>query len=160
VAGRDTDLCRVWVQRSIACDAPTESEETLIEQCHADWEDYPNRVASCFVAELSDCAANCNNDDDCFSNAIVANDPSVVDIERYRACIDSPAATGCDDLTVGFLKECIERAHDCYVWDDLCASIVAMKQPYRAEGEACLARTCTEMEGCLYTAMGRTKKPE
>ena len=57
----------------------------------------------------------------------------------------------------GFLKACIERAHECSVFDDLCSSVVAMKQPYRGDAEACIGRSCTEMAGCLYTEMGRTK---
>jgi len=158
VAGRDTDVCRVWVKRTLACSAPTESEATLLAQCRSDWEDYPNRVAPCFVAELGECLArDCGSDDICYTDAIVANDPSVVDIDRYRACTASTTATGCDDLVVGFLKDCLARAHECSVFDDLCASIVTMKQPYRAQGEACLQRSCDELEGCLYASMGRTK---
>jgi hypothetical protein len=158
VAGRETDLCRVWVRRSIACATQTGSEETLLAQCRSDWGDYPNRVAPCFVAEVGEClATGCGSDDQCYSDAIVANDPSVVDIERYRACTASATATGCDDLVIGFLKACLDRAHECSVFDDLCASIVAMKQPYRADGEACIQRSCGELEGCLYAAMGRTK---
>jgi len=158
VAGRDADMCRVTVKRRIACSAPTEAEDTLLAQCRAELEDYPNRLAPCFVAEFGEClATGCGSDDECYTDAIVANDPSVVDIERYRACIASGMATGCDDLPVGFLKACLERAHVCSVFDDLCAGIVTMKQPYRGEGEACLERSCDEMAGCLYAAMGRTK---
>ena len=167
VAGRDTDFCRVSVRRELACSTSTESEEALLAQCRTRLEDYPNRVAPCFVAELGEClASGCEGGDKCYTDAIVANDPSVVDVERYRACSEpvfgrettaSPIATGCDDLPVGFLKACIERAHECSVLDDLCSSVVAMKQPYRGESEACLERSCTELAGCLYTAMGRTK---
>jgi hypothetical protein len=165
VAGRETDLCRVTVSRQIACEAPTESEETLLGQCRSRLEDYPNRVAPCFVAELGDCLAKgCGNDDKCYSDAIVANDPSVVDIEAYRACTDpvfgretTATPMSCDDPTAGFLKACIERAHECSVLDDLCSSVVAMKQPYRGDAEACIDRSCTEMAACLYAAMGRTE---
>jgi hypothetical protein len=165
VAGRETDLCRVTVRAQIACDAATESEETLLGQCRSRFEDYSNRVAPCFVAELADCLAKgCGSDDKCYSDAIVANDPSVVDIETYRACAhpvfgrDTTATpTDCDDPTAGFLKACIERAHECSVLDDLCSSVAAMKQPYRGDAEACIDRSCTEMAGCLYAAMGRTK---
>lgn len=165
LAGRETDLCRVAVRRHIACEAPTESEETLLGRCRSSLEDYPNRVAPCFVAELADCLAKgCGGDDKCYSDAIVANDPSVVDIESYRACADpvfgretTATPTGCDDLTTGFLKACIERAHECSVLDDLCSSVVAMKQPFRGDAEACIDGSCTAMEGCLYAAMGRTK---
>jgi len=167
VAGRDTDFCRVSVRRELACSAPTESEDSLLAQCRSRLEDYPNRLAPCFVAELGEClAADCGSDDKCYTDAIVANDPSVVDIERYRACSQavigkettaSTPAAGCDDLPVGFLKACLERAHECSVFDDLCAGIVTMKQPYRGEGEACIERSCGEMAGCLYAAMGRTK---
>ena len=157
VAGRETDVCRVWVKRRIACSASTDPEDTLLTDCRAHFEDYPNRVAPCFVAELGEClATGCGSDDQCYTDAIVANDPSVVDIERYRACNASDMATGCDDVVVGFLKECLERAKACSVFDDLCASIVTMKEPYRSDGEACLERSCTELEGCLYAAMGRT----
>lgn len=167
VAGRDTDVCRVLVRSEIACSAPTESEETLLAQCRSSLEDYPNRVAPCYVAEMGEClAAGCESDDKCYTDAIVANDPSVVDIERYRACAEpvfgwettaSPIVMGCDDVAVGFLKACIERAHECSVLDDLCSSIVVMKQPYRGQGEACIQRSCGEIEGCMYAAMGRTK---
>ena len=102
--------------------------------------------------------ATCEDDDLCLSDAIVANDPSVVDIDSYRACRASPANRGCDDLTAGFLKACIARANECDAFDDLCASIVAMKQPYRVEAEACLQRSCAELEGCFYAAMGRTER--
>lgn len=165
VAGRETDLCRVEARRQIACSESTESEETLLAQCRARLEDYPNRTAPCFVAELGECfATGCGDDDKCYSDAIVANDPSVVDIERYRACTKpvfgretSSTTAGCDDLPVGTLKACIDRAHECSTLDDFCSSIVAMKQPYRSAGEACVARGCDEFEGCLYAAMGITK---
>jgi len=165
IAGRETDLCRVMVRTQIACEAPTESEETLLGQCRSRLEDYPNRVAPCFVADLSDCLAKgCGGDDKCYSDAIVANDPSVVDIDRYRACSNpvfgretTATPTECGDVTAGFLKACIERAHECSVLDDLCSSVVAMKQPYRGDAEACIDRSCIEMAGCLYAAMGRTK---
>lgn len=42
------------------------------------------------------------------------------------------------------------------MFEDLCASIVTLKQPYRADGEACIARSCAEVEGCLYAALGGT----
>jgi hypothetical protein len=167
VAGRDTDFCRVSVRRELACSAPTESEDSLLAQCRSRLEDYSNRLAPCFVAEMAEClASSCGSDDKCYTDAIVANDPSVVDIERYRACAHpvfgrettaSPIVTGCDDVAVGSLKACIERAHECSVLDDLCSSIVVMKQPYRGAGEACIERSCGEMAGCLYAAMGRTK---
>jgi len=167
VAGRDTDVCRVSVRSELACSGSTQSEDAPIAQCRTRLEDYPNRVAPCFVAELGEClASGCGSDDKCYTDAVVAYDPSVVDIERYRACeqplLDrettaSPVATGCDDLTVGFLKACIERAHECSALDDLCTSIVTLKQPYRSAGEACLERSCDELEGCLYAALGRTK---
>jgi len=165
IAKRETDLCRVTVRRQIACEAPTESEETLLGQCRSSLEDYPNRVAPCFVAELGDCLAKgCGSDDNCYTDAIVANDPSVVDIEIYRECTNpvfgretTATPTGCDDPTAGLLKGCIERAHECSVLDDLCSSVVATKQPYRGDAEACLDRSCTEMAGCLYAAIGRTK---
>lgn len=159
VAGRETDPCRVWVGWELACRSQTEPEATLLAQCRAESGDYPNRVAPCFVAELGDClATTCGSDDECYSDAIVANDPSVVDIDRYRACKGSSDDTGCDDLTAGFIKTCLARVDECDVWDDLCASIATLKQPYRAEGEACLARDCAEVEGCFYAAMGRKPK--
>ena len=165
VAGGETDLCRVTVRRQSACEAPTESEETLLGQCHSSLGDFPNRVAPCFVAQLADCLEKgCGSDDNCYSDAIVANDPSVVDMDTYRACPHpvfgretTATPTGCDDPTAGFLKACIERAHECSVLDDLCSSVVTMKQPYRGDAEACVDRSCTEMAGCLYAAMGRTK---
>jgi hypothetical protein len=158
VAGRDTDLCRVWAKRRAACSTPSESEESLLAQCRADWGDYPNRAAPCFVAELGTCLAkDCGSDDKCYSDAIVANDPSVVDIDRYRACSASPTETGCDDLVVGFLAACLTRVHECSVFDDLCSAIVTMKQPYRGVGEACIELDCGEIEGCFYASMGRTK---
>jgi len=100
---------------------------------------------------------SCGSDDECYSDAIVANDPSVVDIERYRACKASSDGSGCDDLTAGFLEACFARAEERDVWDDLCATVATLKQPFRAEGEACLARDCAEVEACFYTATGRTK---
>ncbi len=158
VAGRETDVCQVWVNRKITCSAATESEATLLAQCHTEMEDYPNRAAPCFVAEYSEClGTSCGSDDKCYSDAIVANDPSVVDIERYRACSASTPNTDCANLTAGFIKACLARVDECDVWDDLCASIATLKQPYRAEGEACLERDCAEMEGCFYAATGRTK---
>src|SRR3954447_23988090 len=77
VAARDTDLCTVAVRADMACESATESEEALIAQCRSRLGDYPNRVAPCFVAEWGTCLAmGCGNDDKCYSDAIVANDPS------------------------------------------------------------------------------------
>ncbi|HET9957039.1 MAG TPA: hypothetical protein VFQ61_21230 [Polyangiaceae bacterium] len=135
----------------------TESEEALLAKCHSDWGSYPERVASCFVGTLGEClAAGCEGDDDgCYTDALVAYDPSIVDIDSYEACRSSDDAAGCDDLTRGYLKDCLARTDECNVWDDLCASAVALKQPYRGEAEACLSRSCEELEACLYAAMGR-----
>ena len=131
-------MCRIWVQQRISCEAPPESEETLLAQCRSEWEDYPNRVAPCFAAEYGECAPmECANDDMCYVKAIVANDPSVVNIERFRACTMPPPAPDCDDLPAGFLKACLDRVDECNVFDDLCSRIATLKQPYRSEGEAC-----------------------
>lgn len=158
VAGRETDLCRIWVRREIACGTATQSEEELLARCRSDWTEYPSRVAPCFVAELGEClGAACEDDEDgCYMDALVANDPSVVDSSRYEACRTTEQATGCDDLPRGYLKECISRAQECKAFDDLCASTVALREPYRADAEACIARSCDDFEGCLYAAMGRT----
>lgn len=166
VAGRETDFCGVLAQQAIACSESTEPAETLIAQCHARLEDYPNRVAPCFVAELGDClATGCGSDDKCTSDALVANDPSLVNMERYRSCADpkigretSATETVCDDFVAGSLEACLDRTHECSVLDDLCTSLVAMKQPYRGNGEACIQGSCDELEGCLYAALGRTKR--
>jgi hypothetical protein len=146
-AGRETDLCRVTVRRKIACEVPSESEETLLGRCRSSLEDYPNRVAPCFVAELADClATGCGSDDKCYSDAIVANDPSVVNIESYRACTHpvfgretTATPTGRDDPTAGFLKACIERAHECSVLDDFVLE--------RRGHEAAVPRRCRSMHG-------------
>jgi hypothetical protein len=156
VAGRETDLCKVWVRRELSCSTPSpaQSEAMLLDLCQADWGGYSERVAPCFVAELGDClASGCGSDDECYSDALVTYDPSLVDTELYDRCRTTPDAAGCEDVIRGFLRACLARADECDVFDDLCSSVAAMEQPYRADGEACLARSCAELEACFYAAM-------
>lgn len=157
VAGRETDFCRLRVQRYLACDAVTDSEQTVLARCRADWGEYTNRVAPCFVAELSEClTSSCDSDDACYTDAMVTYDPSLVDAELYWECREGDEEAGCDDLARGFLLECLTRARACDGSENLCVGAAVMKPAYRDQAEACLARPCEEFDACLYVAMGRS----
>jgi hypothetical protein len=148
-------FCDVMADYSVHCEGATRQD--ALSYCQQERAPHQDRIDCRFVEPWGACldTAACDAGlEDCFTEALLAFDPTLVGFAAARQCAETGDCP--DELPDDLLRDCVVRMQECDGWDDLCTNAIILQEQYKSQLAPCLAQPCEQVESCVAALTGDT----